>query len=216
MTIHAGRSRFQVRVICGERVEKCVGDMTDRRAAGGAWKRDSQHRRGILHTAMMPNSTTGGRVRHQAVSRGSVRANAGRLLAPLALCVVGMLAGVGCQPVQSHDATAEILSTRLPSKASRSRWTTIRTMLGGEYWYGTAHDPEQYLDYLEAVRPDVIHLGVVGPRTRQHDPLRRQAQGDHRDLSEGRRYLRGPSRVVEGIPRAESTRSTFTSRPQSP
>ena len=36
-----------------------------------------------------------------------------------------------------------------------------RTLLGGEYW-GTQPEPG-YLDYLAAVKPDLIHGAVVGP-----------------------------------------------------
>ena len=38
----------------------------------------------------------------------------------------------------------------------------LRTILGGEYWYGGEVTPD-YLDYLAEVKPDVIHGGVLGP-----------------------------------------------------
>jgi len=36
-----------------------------------------------------------------------------------------------------------------------------RTLLGGEYW--GAPPEEGYLDYLEAVHPDLIQAGLLGP-----------------------------------------------------
>ena len=38
----------------------------------------------------------------------------------------------------------------------------IRTILGGEYWWGGEVTPD-YVDYLKQVKPDLIHGGVLGP-----------------------------------------------------
>ena len=71
----------------------------------------------------------------------------------LTLVAGGLLAST--QRVQADDTPSETTS-------NDTTQTAIRTMLGGEYWFGEPLD-DAYIDYLRAVQPDVVHLSVVGP-----------------------------------------------------
>jgi len=79
-------------------------------------------------------------------------------------CRAGVEYGNTTYPEEAHMRTWICLALLLALTGlafAQAKVFRPRTLLGGEYW-GTQPEPG-YLDYLAAVKPDLIHGAVVGP-----------------------------------------------------